>query len=113
MIIRVTDAERRLRAALLLPRQTLDRRQLPHVSGRSREVPKPLPACATPVTEGMKIYTRFARAIAAQKATMEFLLINHPLDLHRSAIRAGNASCRISPWALGAIFRATPKGSGW
>jgi NADH-quinone oxidoreductase subunit G len=42
--------------------------------------PKPLPACATPVMEGMKIFTRSPRAIAAQKATMEFLLINHPLD---------------------------------
>ncbi|MEJ2522820.1 MAG: NADH-quinone oxidoreductase subunit NuoG [Gammaproteobacteria bacterium] len=42
--------------------------------------PKPLPACATPVAEGMKVYTRSPKAIAAQKATMEFLLINHPLD---------------------------------
>jgi NADH-quinone oxidoreductase subunit G len=42
--------------------------------------PKPLPACATPVMEGMKVFTRSPRAIAAQKATMEFLLINHPLD---------------------------------
>ncbi len=44
------------------------------------KAPKPLPACATPVTEGMKVFTRSPRAIAAQKATMEFLLINHPLD---------------------------------
>jgi NADH-quinone oxidoreductase subunit G len=42
--------------------------------------PKALPACATPVTEGMKIYTKSKRAIDAQKAVMEFLLINHPLD---------------------------------
>ncbi len=42
--------------------------------------PKPLPACATPVMDGMKVHTKSARAIAAQKATMEFLLINHPLD---------------------------------
>ncbi|MEA3411832.1 MAG: NADH-quinone oxidoreductase subunit NuoG [Pseudomonadota bacterium] len=42
--------------------------------------PKPLPACATPVTEGMKVFTRSPKAIAGQKATMEFLLINHPLD---------------------------------
>ena len=41
---------------------------------------KPLPACATPVTEGMKIYTKSAKAINAQKGVMEFLLINHPLD---------------------------------
>ncbi len=44
------------------------------------KAPKPLPACATPVSEGMKVFTRSPRAIAAQKATMEFLLINHPLD---------------------------------
>jgi NADH-quinone oxidoreductase subunit G len=42
--------------------------------------PKPLPACATPVSEGMKVFTDSPRAIAAQKAVMEFLLINHPLD---------------------------------
>ncbi len=44
------------------------------------KAPKPLPACATPVNEGMKVFTRSPYAIAAQKATMEFLLINHPLD---------------------------------
>ena len=44
------------------------------------KAPKPMPACATPVAEGMKVFTRSARALAAQKATMEFLLINHPLD---------------------------------
>jgi NADH-quinone oxidoreductase subunit G len=41
---------------------------------------KPLPACATPVTEGMKIATRSPKAVDAQKGVMEFLLINHPLD---------------------------------
>jgi len=44
------------------------------------KAPKPLPACATPVTEGMKVFTRSPKAVAAQRATMEFLLINHPLD---------------------------------
>lgn len=44
------------------------------------KVVKPLPACATPVTEGMKVFTRSPKALAAQKAVMEFLLINHPLD---------------------------------
>ncbi len=44
------------------------------------KAPKPLPACATPVTDGMKIYTRSPKAIAAQRSVMEFLLINHPLD---------------------------------
>lgn len=42
--------------------------------------PKALPACATPVTDGMKVMTRSERAVSAQKAVMEFLLINHPLD---------------------------------
>lgn len=42
--------------------------------------PKPQPACSTPVSEGMKIHTQNDRAKAAQKAVMEFLLINHPLD---------------------------------
>ncbi len=44
------------------------------------KAPKPLPACATPVTEGMKVYTHSPLAVEAQKAVMEFLLINHPLD---------------------------------
>ncbi|EAR20872.1 NADH-quinone oxidoreductase subunit NuoG [Nitrococcus mobilis] len=42
--------------------------------------PKPLPACATPVAEGMKVWTRSKGAVAAQRGVMEFLLINHPLD---------------------------------
>lgn len=41
---------------------------------------KPLPACATPVADGMKIFTRSKATIEAQKSVMEFLLINHPLD---------------------------------
>ena len=44
------------------------------------KAPKPLPACATPVTEGMKVYTHSPAAVQAQKGVMEFLLINHPLD---------------------------------
>ncbi len=44
------------------------------------KAPKPMPACATPVTDGMKIFTHSNYAMDAQKATMEFLLINHPLD---------------------------------
>jgi NADH-quinone oxidoreductase subunit G len=44
------------------------------------KVAKPLPACATPVTEGMRVYTRSPMALEAQKSVMEFLLINHPLD---------------------------------
>ncbi len=42
--------------------------------------PKPLPACATPVTDGMKVFTKSKKARDAQQSVMEFLLINHPLD---------------------------------
>lgn len=44
------------------------------------KVAKPVPACATPVTDGMKIFTKSTMALDAQKSVMEFLLINHPLD---------------------------------
>jgi NADH-quinone oxidoreductase subunit G len=44
------------------------------------KMPKPAPACATPVMEGMKIYTQSKRALDSQRNVMEFLLINHPLD---------------------------------
>ncbi|MCL2162328.1 MAG: NADH-quinone oxidoreductase subunit NuoG [Betaproteobacteria bacterium] len=44
------------------------------------KAPKPVPACATPVTNGMKVWTRTKATIQAQKGVMEFLLINHPLD---------------------------------
>ena len=44
------------------------------------KAPKPLPACATPVTPGMKVQTHSELAVKAQKGVMEFLLINHPLD---------------------------------
>jgi NADH-quinone oxidoreductase subunit G len=62
------------------------------------KAPKPLPACATPVTEGMKIFTRSKRAIAAQKATMEFLLINHPLDC---PICDQGGECELQDLAMG------------
>lgn len=42
--------------------------------------PKAVPACATPVMPGMKIFTKSAKTLAAQRAVMEFLLVNHPLD---------------------------------
>ncbi len=42
--------------------------------------PKPMPACATPVAAGMKVFTKSDKAIKSQKSVMEFLLINHPLD---------------------------------
>ncbi len=60
--------------------------------------PKPMPACATPVTEGMKIFTKSPKAIAAQKATMEFLLINHPLDC---PICDQGGECELQDLAMG------------
>jgi NADH-quinone oxidoreductase subunit G len=45
-----------------------------------RPMPKPQPACATPVMDGMKVFTQSQRALSAQRNVMEFLLINHPLD---------------------------------
>jgi len=62
------------------------------------KAPKPLPACATPVNEGMKIFTRSPKAIAAQKATMEFLLINHPLDC---PICDQGGECELQDLAMG------------
>ena len=44
------------------------------------KTPKPVPACATPVAEGMKVFTQSKRALDAQRNVMEFLLVNHPLD---------------------------------
>jgi NADH-quinone oxidoreductase subunit G len=62
------------------------------------KAPKPLPACATPVIEGMKVFTKSPKAIAAQRATMEFLLINHPLDC---PICDQGGECELQDLALG------------
>ena len=62
------------------------------------KAPKPMPACATPVTEGMKVFTKSPRAISAQKATMEFLLINHPLDC---PICDQGGECELQDLAVG------------
>jgi len=62
------------------------------------KAPKPMPACATPVSEGMKVFTKSPIAIAAQKATMEFLLINHPLDC---PICDQGGECELQDLAVG------------
>jgi NADH-quinone oxidoreductase subunit G len=62
------------------------------------KAPKPLPACATPVAEGMKIFTKSPRAIGAQRAVMEFLLINHPLDC---PICDQGGECELQDLAMG------------
>jgi NADH-quinone oxidoreductase subunit G len=62
------------------------------------KAPKPMPACATPVMEGMKIFTKSPKALAAQKAVMEFLLINHPLDC---PICDQGGECELQDLAMG------------
>jgi NADH-quinone oxidoreductase subunit G len=62
------------------------------------KAPKPMPACATPVAPGMKVYTRSPKAIGAQRATMEFLLINHPLDC---PICDQGGECELQDLAMG------------
>ena len=62
------------------------------------KAPKPLPACATPVAEGMKVFTNSPKAVAAQRATMEFLLINHPLDC---PICDQGGECELQDLAIG------------
>lgn len=62
------------------------------------KAPKALPACATPVTAGMKVHTHSPKAVAAQKAVMEFLLINHPLDC---PICDQGGECQLQDLAVG------------
>ncbi len=80
MVIEAAD-----RAGMTIPRFCYHRKLSVAASCRMclvdiEKMPKPVPACATPVTEGMKILTHSAKALDAQKSVMEFLLINHPLD---------------------------------
>ncbi len=62
------------------------------------KAPKPLPACATPIMDGMKVYTKSKLAREAQKGTMEFLLINHPLDC---PVCDQGGECPLQDQALG------------
>ncbi|MCX7137171.1 MAG: NADH-quinone oxidoreductase subunit NuoG, partial [Proteobacteria bacterium] len=62
------------------------------------KAPKPLPACATPVTNGMKVFTHSDQAVNAQKGVMEFLLINHPLDC---PICDQGGECQLQDLAVG------------
>jgi NADH-quinone oxidoreductase subunit G len=62
------------------------------------KAPKPLPACATPVMDGMKVFTHSQQAITAQKGVMEFLLINHPLDC---PICDQGGECQLQDLAVG------------
>jgi NADH-quinone oxidoreductase subunit G len=98
MLIEVTD-----QADIYVPRFCYHRKLTIAANCRMclvevEKAPKPLPACATPVAEGMKVFTRSKRAISAQKATMEFLLINHPLDC---PICDQGGECELQDLAMG------------
>jgi len=98
MIIEVTDA-----AGISVPRFCYHKKLSVAANCRMcmvevEKVPKPLPACATPVAEGMKIFTQSDLAKGAQKAIMEFLLINHPLDC---PICDQGGECELQDLALG------------
>jgi NADH-quinone oxidoreductase subunit G len=62
------------------------------------KAPKPMPACATPVTNGMKVFTHSDMAVKAQQGVMEFLLINHPLDC---PICDQGGECQLQDLAVG------------
>jgi NADH-quinone oxidoreductase subunit G len=62
------------------------------------KAPKPLPACATPATNGMKVWTHSDQAVDAQRGVMEFLLINHPLDC---PICDQGGECQLQDLAVG------------
>ena len=62
------------------------------------KAPKPMPACATPVTMGMIVRTKSEKAIKAQQSVMEFLLINHPLDC---PICDQGGECQLQDLAVG------------
>ncbi|MGF6148209.1 NADH-quinone oxidoreductase chain 3 [Kingella potus] len=62
------------------------------------KAPKPLPACATPVTDGMVVHTHSAKARQAQEGVMEFLLINHPLDC---PVCDQGGECQLQDLAMG------------
>jgi NADH-quinone oxidoreductase subunit G len=98
MLIQATD-----RAGIYVPRFCYHEKLTVAANCRmclveQEKAPKPVPACATPVADGMKVFTRSPRAIAAQRATMEFLLINHPLDC---PICDQGGECELQDLAMG------------
>jgi NADH-quinone oxidoreductase subunit G len=98
MIIRVTDANN-----MYVPRFCYHDKLTVAANCRMclvevEKAPKPLPACATPVADGMKVFTKSPRAIGAQRAVMEFLLINHPLDC---PICDQGGECELQDLAMG------------
>lgn len=98
MLIRATDA-----AGIYIPRFCYHK-NLPIAANcrmclvEVEKAPKPLPACATPVMEGMKVFTQSDTAKTAQQGVMEFLLINHPLDC---PICDQGGECQLQDLAVG------------
>ncbi len=98
MLIEVTDA-----AGITVPRFCYHKHLSVAANCRMclvevEKAPKPLPACATPCMDGMKVFTKSPTARAAQKGTMEFLLINHPLDC---PICDQGGECELQDVAMG------------
>lgn len=98
MLIDVTDA-----AGIYIPRFCYHKKLSVAANCRMclvevERAPKPQPACATPVMDGMKVFTKSEKAISGQQATMEFLLINHPLDC---PICDQGGECELQDLALG------------
>jgi NADH-quinone oxidoreductase subunit G len=102
MIIAVTDRE-----GIPIPRFCYHKKLsiaancrmcLVEVEQNGRPFPKPVPACSTPVCAGLKVLTRSPKALEAQKGTMEFLLINHPLDC---PICDQGGECELQDVAMG------------
>jgi len=98
MIIEATD-----RAGIEIPRFCYHRKLSIAANCRMclvdvEKAPKPLAACATPVMDGMKVYTDSRRAMDAQHGVMEFLLINHPLDC---PICDQGGECELQDLAMG------------
>ncbi len=102
MIIEVTDANGisvpRFCYHKKLPVAANCRMCMVQVEQGGRMMPKPLPACATPVADGMKVFTQSDYAKNAQRAVMEFLLINHPLDC---PICDQGGECELQDLAVG------------
>lgn len=98
MLIEVTD-----KAGIKIPRFCYHKKLSVAANCRMclvevEKAPKPMPACATPVMDGMVVHTRSEKALNAQKSTMEFLLINHPLDC---PICDQGGECELQDVAMG------------
>ena len=98
MLMKVTDA-----AGIYIPRFCYHKKLSVAANCRMclvevEKAPKPMPACATPVMDGMRVYTDSPKALAAQQGTMEFLLINHPLDC---PICDQGGECELQDLAMG------------